>query len=77
MGEVTVEKNDELVMKLLHYFITEQGYNPIVLHGAKNEKGICTFGIDNRCIQSYYFGSCRCTESRKRCRRHNTDQFLC
>lgn len=37
MGEVTVEKNDELVMKLLHYFITEQGYNPIVLHGAKNE----------------------------------------
>lgn len=33
----TIEKNDEIVMKLLHYFITEQGYNPIVLHGAKNE----------------------------------------
>lgn len=29
--------NDEIVMKLLHYFITEKGYNPIVLHGAKNE----------------------------------------
>ena len=28
---------DEKVMKLLHFFITEQGYNPIVLHGAKNE----------------------------------------
>lgn len=29
--------NDELVMKLLHYFITGQGYNPIILHGAQNE----------------------------------------
>jgi len=37
MKEVTIDKNDELVMKLLHFFITEQGYNPIVLHGAKNE----------------------------------------
>lgn len=32
-----LEKSDELVMKLLHFFITEQGYSPIVLHGAKNE----------------------------------------
>ena len=37
MEEVRLEKNDELVMKLLHFFITEQGYSPIVLHGAKNE----------------------------------------
>lgn len=37
MEEVRIEKNDELVMKLLHFFITEQGYSPIVLHGAKNE----------------------------------------
>ena len=28
---------DENVMKLLHYFITVRGYNPIVLHGAENE----------------------------------------
>jgi len=34
---VTLNKNDEIVMKLLHYFITDQGYNPVVLHGAKNE----------------------------------------
>lgn len=34
---VTINKNDEIVMKLLHYFITDQGYNPVVLHGAKNE----------------------------------------
>ena len=38
MMETTIlEKSDELVMKLLHYFIKEKSYNPIVLHGAKNE----------------------------------------
>ena len=37
MNEGIINQNDELVMKLLHYFITEHGYNPIVLHGAKNE----------------------------------------
>lgn len=31
------ENMDEIVMKLLHYFITEKGYSPVVLHGAKNE----------------------------------------
>lgn len=35
--ESIINKNDELVMKLLHYFITEKGYNPIILHGAKDE----------------------------------------
>ena len=34
---ITLDKNDEIIMKLLHYFITEQGYNPIILHGAKDE----------------------------------------
>ena len=37
MNDSIITKNDELVMKLLHYFITERGYNPIVLHGAQNE----------------------------------------
>ena len=34
---ITLNKNDEIVMKLIHYFITVEGYNPIVLHGAKDE----------------------------------------
>ena len=34
---ITLNKNDEIVMKLLHYFITIKGYNPVVLHGAKDE----------------------------------------
>lgn len=37
MEQFVIDKNDEIVMKLLHYFITEKNYNPIVLHGAKNE----------------------------------------
>ena len=32
-----MNKQDEVVMKMLHYFITKKDYNPIVLHGAKNE----------------------------------------
>lgn len=34
---VTLNKNDEIVMRLLHYFITIQGYSPVILHGAKDE----------------------------------------
>lgn len=37
MENLQLGKNDEIVMKLLHYFITEKGYNPIILHGAKDE----------------------------------------
>ncbi|MBE6154574.1 MAG: rhomboid family intramembrane serine protease [Firmicutes bacterium] len=30
-------KNDEMVMALIHYFITEENYNPIVVKGVKDE----------------------------------------
>ena len=32
-----LNKKDVMTMKLLHYFITEQNYSPVVLHGAQNE----------------------------------------
>lgn len=32
-----INAKDEMVMKLLHYFITEKNYNPVVLHGAQEE----------------------------------------
>ncbi len=34
---LSVTTNDEMVIKLLHYFITEAGYHPVILHGAKDE----------------------------------------
>ena len=33
----TLEKQNEMIMKLLHYFITVKNYNPIILQGAENE----------------------------------------
>lgn len=35
--ENSLEKQNEMIMKLLHYFITEKNYNPIILQGAENE----------------------------------------
>lgn len=32
-----VNKNDEIVMALIHYFITEENYTPIVVKGVKDE----------------------------------------
>lgn len=37
MDTIQLGRNDEIVMKLLHYFITEKGYNPVILHGVKDE----------------------------------------
>lgn len=36
MDELLDRKN-EIAMKLLHYFITEENYNPIILQGAEDE----------------------------------------
>lgn len=38
-GAMNIELDDKnvIVMKLLHYFITEKNYNPIILQGAENE----------------------------------------
>ena len=47
MEEIILSKNDELVMRLLHYFITEEGYSPIILHGAQNE--IWLENLDSDC----------------------------
>lgn len=37
MNQITFNDKDLLVMKLLHYFITIKGYNPIILRGVNNE----------------------------------------
>ena len=35
--EDTLNRKDRIVMKLLHYFITEENYTPIVVKGVKDE----------------------------------------
>lgn len=32
-----ISGNDETIFKLLHYFITVKNYNPVILHGVKDE----------------------------------------
>lgn len=35
--EITLNQNDLLIMNLVHYFITEKDYNPVILHGVSDE----------------------------------------
>lgn len=49
--EGTINKQDALVMKLLHYFITEQNYSPIILQGAQNEIWLENLNEDYKVIR--------------------------
>ena len=35
--EIRLNNNDLLIMNLVHYFITEKNYNPVILHGITDE----------------------------------------
>ena len=35
--DIIFDSKNILTMKLLHYFITEKNYNPIILQGVENE----------------------------------------
>ncbi len=37
MENVVIRDKDAITMKLLHFFITDQGYTPIIVHGVKDE----------------------------------------
>ena len=37
METITMDNKEELVMKLVHYFVTKCNYTPIVVNGVKNE----------------------------------------
>lgn len=37
MENVVLNEKDVIAMKLLHFFITEKGYTPIIVHGVKDE----------------------------------------
>ena len=45
------EKKDVITMKLLHYFITEQNYNPVVLHGVQNEIWLENMNSDYKIVR--------------------------
>ena len=37
MNEIIIDEKEEMVMKLLHYFITEKNYSPVIVRGVKDE----------------------------------------
>ncbi|MBQ6494915.1 MAG: rhomboid family intramembrane serine protease [Bacilli bacterium] len=37
MNEIKINSNDVLIMNLVHYFIKEKNYNPVILHGINDE----------------------------------------
>ena len=34
---IKIDKKDDLVLKILHYFITEEDYKPVIINGIENE----------------------------------------
>lgn len=51
MDEVLLDDKNIVVMKLLHYFITERKYNPIILQGAENEIWLENLDSDYKIIR--------------------------
>lgn len=45
--EILLDSKNMITMKLLHYFITEKNYNPIILQGVENE--IWLENLDENC----------------------------
>ncbi len=61
--EVNFSDKDTIVMKLLHYFITDKNYKPVILHGIDNEIWLENMESEYKVIRivSYYI--------------HNDEQF--
>lgn len=51
MNQLYFDNRDEITIRLLHYFITEQNYNPIILHGAKDEIWLENLNSDYKIIR--------------------------
>ena len=37
MSTIVIDKKDEMIMALVHYFVTVKNYTPIVVKGVKDE----------------------------------------
>lgn len=48
---MTNDKKDLVAMKLLHYFITEKNYSPVIVHGVQNEIWLENMDSDYRIVR--------------------------
>ena len=37
MNEIVIDDKEVVIMNLVHYFVTEKNYNPVVVHGISDE----------------------------------------
>ena len=51
MEQVKINNKDLIVMNLTHYFITEQNYNPVVVHGINDEIWLENMNSDYKIIR--------------------------
>lgn len=51
MEEVVIKSDDMLVMNLLNYFITEENYNPMIIHGITDEIWLENLNNDYKIIR--------------------------
>ncbi len=51
MQDISINSKDKIIMKLLHYFITDRGYNPVILHGIKDEIWLENLNSDYKIIR--------------------------
>ena len=51
MEQVKIDNKDTIIMNLTHYFITEQNYNPVVVHGINDEIWLENMNSDYKIIR--------------------------
>ena len=51
MEQIRINSKDVIVMNLTHYFITEQNYNPVVVHGINDEIWLENLNSDYKIIR--------------------------
>ena len=51
MNEIRIDDKEVIVMNLVHYFVTEKNYNPVVVHGINDEIWLENMESDYRIVR--------------------------
>ena len=51
MNEIRIDDKEVIVMNLVHYFVTEKNYNPVVVHGINDEIWLENMDSDYKIIR--------------------------
>ena len=51
MNEIKINSKEEIVMNLVHYFVTEKNYNPVVVHGINDEVWLENMNNDYKIVR--------------------------